>query len=46
VLAGIEGIGHKLDPGPPESDPYSTAHAILPKSPEWEQKEYFDFFGE
>jgi glutamine synthetase len=32
VLTGIEGINRKLDPGPPDTDPYSAPRPMLPKS--------------
>jgi glutamine synthetase len=32
VIAGLDGIGRSYDPGPPESDPYTTEHTRLPAS--------------
>jgi glutamine synthetase len=32
LIAGLDGIARELDPGPPDTDPYSAARAPLPKS--------------
>jgi glutamine synthetase len=32
IVAGLDGIDHKRDPGPPDTDPYATPHPMLPKS--------------
>src|SRR5262245_17081656 len=32
LIAGIDGIDHSHDPGPPDTDPYATQHPMLPKS--------------
>jgi glutamine synthetase len=31
LLAGLDGIERTRDPGPPESEPYTSKHALLPK---------------
>lgn len=32
IVAGLDGIDHGRDPGPPDTDPYTTKHPMLPKS--------------
>jgi len=32
LIAGLDGIDHERDPGPPDTDPYATQHTMLPKS--------------
>jgi len=32
LIAGLDGIESKLDPGPPDTNPYDTPHAMLPRS--------------
>jgi glutamine synthetase len=32
LIAGLDGIDQKREPPPPEADPYTTAHPMLPKS--------------
>jgi glutamine synthetase len=32
IVAGLDGIENKRDPGPPDTDPYTTNHPMLPKS--------------
>ena len=32
IVAGLDGIEHKLDPGPPDDDPYNADRPMLPKS--------------
>ena len=32
VISGLDGIDHKRDPGPPDTDPYATQHPMLPGS--------------
>jgi glutamine synthetase len=32
LVTGLDGIDNKRDPGPPQTDPYATACAMLPKS--------------
>ena len=32
IVAGLDGIARKLDPGPPADTPYETAAPLLPKS--------------
>jgi glutamine synthetase len=32
IVAGLDGIDHKRNPGPPDTDPYATKHPMLPKS--------------
>jgi glutamine synthetase len=32
IVAGLDGIDSKRDPGPPDTDPYATKHPMLPKS--------------
>jgi glutamine synthetase len=32
IAAGLDGIDHKRDPGPPDTDPYTTEHTRLPAS--------------
>jgi glutamine synthetase len=32
IIAGLEGMDRKLDPGSPDTDPYSTERPMLPKS--------------
>lgn len=32
IICGLDGIDNERDPGPPESDPYTTEHPRLPKS--------------
>jgi glutamine synthetase len=32
IVAGIDGIDGKLDPGPPDEDPYNAARPLLPQS--------------
>jgi glutamine synthetase len=32
LIAGHNGIKNRLDPGPPDTDPYSTRHTMLPRS--------------
>ena len=30
IVAGLDGIERRRDPGPPDNDPYATAHPMLP----------------
>ena len=32
LIAGLDGIDSKLDPGPPDTNPYDTQHTMLPRS--------------
>ena len=32
IVAGLDGIEHKLDPGPPDDDPYNAKRPMLPTS--------------
>jgi glutamine synthetase len=32
IVTGLDGIEHERDPGPPQADPYTSAHPMLPKS--------------
>ena len=32
IVAGLDGIAHKLDPGPPDDEPYTAQRPLLPKS--------------
>jgi glutamine synthetase len=32
IAAGLAGLDHKLDPGPPDDEPYATKRAMLPTS--------------
>jgi len=32
LIAGLDGIENKRDPGPPDTDPYATPHTMLPAS--------------
>jgi glutamine synthetase len=32
LIAGLNGIEKKLDPGPPDTNPYDTQHTMLPRS--------------
>jgi glutamine synthetase len=32
IVAGLDGLEHKLDPGPPDDDPYAADRPILPAS--------------
>jgi glutamine synthetase len=32
ILSGLDGVDHKLDPGPSADTPYETKAALLPKS--------------
>ena len=32
LIAGLNGIESKLDPGPPDTNPYDTEHTMLPRS--------------
>ncbi len=32
IIAGLDGIDNERDPGPAETDPYTTKHTMLPKS--------------
>jgi glutamine synthetase len=32
IVTGLDGIDNKRDPGPPDTDPYTTKHPMLPKS--------------
>jgi glutamine synthetase len=32
IIAGLDGIDNKRDPGPPDTDPYATGRPMLPKS--------------
>lgn len=32
LIAGQSGVKNKFDPGPPDTDPYSTQHVMLPRS--------------
>src|SRR5205085_4074504 len=32
VVAGLDGIDNKLDPGPPDEEPYAAARPMLPTS--------------
>ena len=32
LIAGLDGIDHQRNPGPPDTDPYATQHPMLPKS--------------
>ncbi|GAB7549404.1 glutamine synthetase family protein [Cupriavidus sp. 8B] len=32
LIAGFDGIDNRIDPGPPDTDPYNTEHTMLPES--------------
>ena len=32
LIAGLNGVDNKFDPGPPDTDPYTTQHTMLPRS--------------
>lgn len=32
LIAGLNGVENKFDPGPPDTDPYTTQHTMLPRS--------------
>lgn len=32
LIAGFDGVDNKFDPGPPDTDPYTTQHTMLPRS--------------
>jgi glutamine synthetase len=32
LITGITGVDNKIDPGPPDTDPYTTEHTMLPRS--------------
>jgi len=32
LISGLNGIQSKIDPGPPDTDPYNTQHTVLPQS--------------